>query len=238
MSSQFTLTALAQSQIGIVADLPTVATLTASISHTRSFVIAVNSEFNLTAGVGVIELGVIVLATASELTAEATVIDPTRAEADLSAVTTLTAVVQSFTDAIILTDSFGSLTCIADLIPPTRATADLEAVFTVTAVIGAQEQFAALVVSAGTVTADISVIRDYGIGLTATSSLTSESSKIVGVSAAFTAFNSVLTIGDVINLMPALTYQIPQETREYIIIPETREYAIDSETRELIILKG
>jgi len=47
-----------------------------------------------------------------------------------------------------------------------------------------------------------------------------------------------LTVGDVINLDPALTYVIPQETRELQILAEQREYSIASETRELIILKG
>jgi hypothetical protein len=54
---------------------------------------------------------------------------------------------------------------------------------------------------------------------------------ILGGSAVLQALYSQLTLGDVIQLDPYRTYQIPRESRVYKINKETRLYAVDSESR-------
>jgi hypothetical protein len=134
--------------------------------------------------------------------------------------------------------SLGTLTADVTLIPPTRAEADLSSSFALTAIVGAIEQFAVLTMSAGTITVTPVFTAGASGQLTAQAELTSAPVKFTGIILTLTAFNTQLTVGDVINLDPALTYVIKQETRELQILPETREYLIASETRELIILKG
>jgi hypothetical protein len=131
------------------------------------------------------------------------------------------------------------LTADATVIPPIRVEADLVAETALTVTIGSIDQFAVLVVSFGTMTIE-PVKRTGAVGeLTATAEVVTTANKFFGVSnLVLTAFNTQLTLGDVINLDPALTYVIPQETREYPILPENRLYEIESESRLLIILKG
>jgi hypothetical protein len=164
---------------------------------------------------------------------------PIRTEAFLLCTSTFTVDAASFTDSITLMVSLGTLTADVTVIPPIRITADLVAETALTAIIGSIDQFAVLVVSFGTMTIE-PVKRTGAVGeLTATAEVVTTANKFFGVSnLVLTAFNTQLTLGDVINLDPALTYQIPQETREYPILPENRLYEIESESRLLIILKG
>jgi hypothetical protein len=92
--------------------------------------------------------------------------------------------------------------------------------------------------SLGTLTCDNQVLRLAAASLDIFTEIIASPTFIVRITAEFTAFNTQLTVGEVLNLDPALTYVIPQETREFQILPETRLYYIASESRELIILKG
>ena len=58
---------------------------------------------------------------------------------------------------------------------------------------------------------------------------------IVRITATFSAFNSQLTVGTVINLDPALTLRVLPESRRIKITQETRVLSIESETRVNII---
>jgi hypothetical protein len=62
--------------------------------------------------------------------------------------------------------------------------------------------------------------------------------KITRITANLSALNFQITVGDVINLDPALTYIVPQEHRTLIVKPESREYLIEPETRIYKLIKG
>ena len=58
---------------------------------------------------------------------------------------------------------------------------------------------------------------------------------IIRVTATFSEFNSQLTVGEIINIDPALQLKIEAETRINKIPQETRVLSIESETRVNII---
>jgi hypothetical protein len=58
---------------------------------------------------------------------------------------------------------------------------------------------------------------------------------IVNGRANLTAFNTVLTVGDVIQLDPYLTYLVEQETRDFLVSEETRLFVTEPETRLFVV---
>jgi hypothetical protein len=111
---------------------------------------------------------------------------------------------------------------------------------TVTLTASAERSRSTIALQAGTFTLTCAnqVLRLAQATLISTAATTFIITKVVRITADLSALNFQLTAGDVINLDPALTYVIPQETREYPILPENRLYEIEGESRELIILKG
>ena len=106
-------------------------------------------------------------------------------------------------------------------------------------IIGSIEQFAVLTASSGTMT--VNAVKRVGavVNIASVFGQTTVGFKYTGIgSTTLQVQGFQLTVGDVINLDPALTYLIPQETREYPILPESRLYVIQGESRELIILRG
>jgi hypothetical protein len=120
----------------------------------------------------------------------------------------------------------------------TGASAQLSTTTALTASADRSRNNIVLQVSAGTLVCDNQVLRLATATLNVESEIIASPTFIVRITVEFTAFNTQLTVGEVLNLDPALTYLIPQETREFQILPETRLYYIASESRELIILKG
>jgi hypothetical protein len=120
----------------------------------------------------------------------------------------------------------------------TRTSAQLSTTLNLTASADRSRDTIVLQVSAGTLTCDNQVLRLAIVNLNSVSSATFVITNLVGVTANLSALSFQLSVGNVLNLDPALTYVIPQETREFQILPETRLYYIASESRELIILKG
>ena len=162
-------------------------------------------------------------------------IPPTRGEAALTATFTVSADVASFTDAITMMMSAGTITCDATLIPPIRIEANLTTTTTLTATIGSIEQFAALTASAGTMIVLVGKSTGIILTVTAQSQLTATVKHYKGIILNLSAFNTQLTVGEVINIDPDLTLMITAETRGLRILPENREISIESETRVNII---
>ena len=217
--------------IGIVSDLSATVDLTATVFKIKQFTATITAEVQLSAQAGRQEQTEADLSAASTVTATALVIEPIRATADLSVTATVTADVQSFTDSITLMVSFGELIAAVTVIPPTRAEATVTAEFQLTVTIGAIEQFAAITTSFGTLEIQPVITASARSDLSATVTAAAVAVKFTGIIETFTAFNTVLTLGDVINIDPFLTLIIEPESRGLRILQETREITIDSETR-------
>ena len=238
LESNFAITAQGLGIFGITANFTSNASLTATPFRIKQFVCTLTAEATITAIVGPIEQFNSNLTSEFTLDADAVVKPPVRAEAFLLCTSTVTVDAASFTDTTTLMFSLGTLTADITVIPPIRIEADLVAETALTVIIGTIEQFAILTASAGTMTVNAVKTASAQGQITAQATVSCAPVKFTGIILTLTAFNTQLTLGDVINLDPALTYVIPQETREYPILPETRLYEIESETRELIILKG
>ena len=233
-----TSTAVITQTIGIVSALTSTATVSATAFRIKQFESTQTTQATLTVVIGATEQFDADLVSQFTIEVDIVVRPPIRTQAFLESTTSLIADAASFTDTTTLMASLGTLTADVTVIPPIRVEADLVAQTTLTVIIGTIEQFAVLTVSAGTMTTN-AVKRTGAQGqLTARATVVCEARKFTGIILTLTAFNTQLTLGDVINLDPALTYVIPQETREYPILPESRLYVIQGESRELIILQG
>jgi len=117
----------------------------------------------------------------------------------------------------------------------TRVNAD----FSVTVTQSAQGQRLrdgiALQASLGTLSCAIDRLRQGSAGFVDSFDLLASPQYIIRITATFSAFNSILTVGEVINLDPYLTLMIKSETRGLLILKETRDITIESETRVNII---
>jgi hypothetical protein len=82
-----------------------------------------------------------------------------------------------------------------------------------------------------TLVANTRVLRTATANLASTFSQTAIGGQIKGTSAALQMSAFVITVGDVIQLDPALTYMVQSESRVYKIHKETRLYTIEPETR-------
>jgi hypothetical protein len=224
--------------IGIVSDLNTAFTLDAEVFRIKQFNSTLSAQASITAIVGPIEQFNSNLSSEFTLDADAVVKPPVRAEAFLLCTSTVTVDAASFTDTTTLMFSLGTLTADITVIPPIRIEADLVAETALSVIIGTIEQFAILTASAGTMTVNAVKTASAQGQITAQATVICAPVKFTGIILTLTAFNTQLTVGDVVNLDPALTYLIPQETREYQILSETRLYEIEGESRELIILQG
>jgi hypothetical protein len=238
INSNFAITAQGLGIFGTTTAISSNASLTATAFRIKQFACTLSAQATITALVGATEQFNADLTSEFTLEIDVQVKPPIRTEAFLLSTATITIDAASFTDTTTLMASLGTLTADATLIPPIRIEADLVAQTALTAIIGSIEQFAVLTVSSGTMTI-VAVKRTGAVGeFTAQSTVVCDATKFTGIILTLSAFNTQLTVGDVINLDPALTYVIPQETREYPILPENRLYEIESETRLLIILKG
>lgn len=220
---------------GIIANVTSTATLSCDETKINGGNAALTVAADIQAVAGFFENFTSDLASTVTLECDFDNIPPTRGEAALTAQFTVTVDAQSFTDSITLMMSMGTITCDATLIPPIRAQADLVTTATLTATIGSIEQFAALVMSAGTMTITASKTTGIIQTVSAVSTLACEIKHYKGIILTVTAFNTQLTVGDVINIDPYLTLTIPAESRALRILPENREITIESETRVNII---
>ena len=119
-------------------------------------------------------------------------------------------------------------------------TTRVNAVFGVTVSLSAQgDRFRdgiALQASLGTLSCSIDRLRQFNSNLSAVIyDFTASPQYIIRITATFSAFNSQLTVGDVINLDPALTLRVRPESRIIKITQETRVRRILPETRVNII---
>lgn len=198
-----------------------------------------SSDFALTAQAGDLDSAEADLAAVFELECQAVVIDPTRASALLQAETTLTADAESIFNNTANLSTTASLSADATLIPPIRVEANLQVTASLSATIGSIEQFAVLVMSAGTMTVTAEALKDAFVPLESEFTQTAIAQRrFRSTTAGLQVQGFQLTAGDIINLDPALTLTIKAESRLLTILPETRQYNIASETRTLIITKG
>ena len=117
----------------------------------------------------------------------------------------------------------------------TRITADLAATVNLSADVKRFRDATTLEAGTFTITCVNDTIRFGAAGLSDSFSILASPTFIVRITAAFTAFNAIVTVGEVINLDPYLTLTIEAETRGLFILPENRIISIESETRVNII---
>lgn len=217
------------------AQLESNVTVTVTVAKTTGYESNVSSQAQLTVLPGFFERVDSTLSSQFILDASVDVRPPTRAEANLVFTAGLSATVASFTDSIILTVSAATVTAEVTVIPPIRIEANLSATTALTAIVGSVEQFAVLVASAGTMT--ITPVKTARVlsSQTVTANTTAVANKFTGIIETLTAFNSVLTVGDVINIDPFLQLQIEPESRTLTIHRESRLLEIEQETRILLI---
>jgi hypothetical protein len=123
-----------------------------------------------------------------------------------------------------------------DLSKTTRVSADVNTTVSMTTVGLRLRDGIALQASLGTLSCDIDRLRQFNSNLSAVIyDFTASPTFIIRVTATFSAFNSQLTVGEIINIDPALQLKIEPETRINKIPQETRVLSIESETRVNII---
>jgi hypothetical protein len=234
-TSSATVSATATAFTGIIADITAESTVTVTVFRTQEFSADINSMATLAVIVGATEQFDATVTSQFTLDCDSVIKPPIRTEANLLAQFTVTATPTSFTDSITLMMSSGTLTADVTLIPPIRVEADLISTTTLTAVIGSIEQFAVLTASSGTMITTAVKITGILETLTTVSTVTATITHFKGIILTVTAFNTQLTVGEVINLDPYLTYVIPAETRLWKITAESRIIAIEQETRVNIV---
>lgn len=221
----------ADQRIGVISNQTASVTVTANPYRTKQFAASLTSAFSGAFTIGTTERFEAALNSAFSLDASGDVKLPIRAEADLITTASLNCSARSFSDNTILVASAGTMTVEATLIPPTRIEANLTATFTVSAIIGSIEQFAVLTASSGTMTINAGKIARVISSSAGEFTAYIDSFKFTGAVADLTAFNAVLTAGEVINIDPYLQLKIEPEGRGLIILQENRLITIEQETR-------
>jgi hypothetical protein len=123
-----------------------------------------------------------------------------------------------------------------DLSKTTRVSADVNTTVSMTTVGLRLRDGIALQASLGTLSCDIDRLRQFDSNLSAVIyDFTASPTFIIRITADFTAFNSQLTVGEIINIDPFLQLKIEPETRINKIPQESRVLSIESETRVNII---
>lgn len=197
--------------VSAVSSISTEFTQTTAIEVIRSESATISSEFSVLAVTGVLGSAVANLSAQAQLTVSADRVKDVFIGVDSSCATVASAqktAVFTATEAITT-----AVNVSVDKIQATRA--DLLSDFAVS-------------------TNAVKTARVSGTN-TIVATVSAQPRKLVGVSANFTAFNSVLTAGRIIHLDSYNTYVIPTETRIYRITEETRIYSINPESRVNII---
>ena len=117
----------------------------------------------------------------------------------------------------------------------TRITADFSVSVSQTIQAERRRDGIALQASLGTLTCGIDRLRQANANLVDSFDILASPTFIIRATADFSAFNSQLTVGEIINIDPALQLKIEPETRIRKIPQETRVLSIESETRVNII---
>jgi hypothetical protein len=253
ISAQAALAATVAKTISAQASLDSAVAVTADVLVTRTFSLALDSNFALSATAASTQDYTANFTVTSTLTADGIV--ESGAIADFSTSATLSANAGLLAEGTVSINSNSTLSANADKIKDVLMTVDSACAVQATAIKTAVAE--GTLANTATLTADVDKIVLGGINLLsafavavsgnkftgvvssqqAQFTLTTAASKLVGISANFTAFYSQLTVGRVISLDPYTTYVIPQETRAYKIHRETRLFTVESESRSYKIRK-
>ena len=235
LDTQATLSADVSTRIGILADLSSQAELATTALRIQSLAAALSTEAELSALVGVKKQYQVQAASEFVFEISFDVKLPIRTEAFMSVTAELQADITTFTDNDIQLQAEFAVTAEATLVPPIRIDADLTAEFTLTATVGSIEQFAVLVMSAGSVVCDTNKIAGLTADLASEFTTFTDAGNLIGAVANITSFGAILAVIDAINIDPFLQLKILPETRRLTVTKETRTLNIASESRTLII---
>lgn len=235
VSAEFTTSITINAFTGILADFSSQATLTAGVVRIHPGSAALACTAALTAITGYERQFASLEMSAATLTCEVTAILAVQFAAALTSTSALTTSITVLTGIGSTMETAVTLTADVTVKPPIRATADLTVISTLSAVIGSIEQFAVLQMSAAVISVTAIRVRTTAIAVNSSFSQNTNINKIVGFSINLSAFNTVLTLGDVINLDPYYQITVPQETRKEPVTAENRIYLIDAESRILTV---
>jgi hypothetical protein len=251
LSSNFSLNANVQRLKQISASLTSSSTVTADVSKIIVGSSALSSSSTVTASASRSRTFISSLDSQATLTALA---DKRKdVDANLSSIATVNAQVSATKSAQANIASQGGFILGADVVVINGA--DLTANFTVTAQATSRKSAQTALTSQSQISCDFEKIsfgrinlssnftqatvntriRPNAAALTSQSNLTFLGGKLVGFSAAFTAFDFLLTEGRLLNIDPDLTYVIDPESRFLVIDPETRLWEIEQETKQFIV---
>lgn len=234
--AQATFTAVATQTIGVISNQSVDSTLSAQVFRIQQGVSTQTAQTTVTATIGSIKPQSATLDTTAELTCDYTVILAIQGSAELSSEFTLTAAVNERQGFTVTPNSEFVLECEATVKPPIRITADLVSSATLSTDLTRVQAFAIALNSNFAQTTDAVKFRQMSVALNATTTQTALVGYKVDILALLQVQAFELTQADVINLDPALTYVIPQETRQLLILAESRLYEIAQETGEFAIL--
>jgi hypothetical protein len=122
-----------------------------------------------------------------------------------------------------------------DLSKTTRVTANVTTAVAITAAVARTRSTPSSMSASATMVCNNIVLRRASANLTDSFDILISVQYIIRITAEFTAFNSQLTVGEIINIDPFLQLKIEPETRINKIPQESRVFIIESETRVNII---
>jgi hypothetical protein len=122
-----------------------------------------------------------------------------------------------------------------DLSKTTRVTANVVTAVATTVTAARTRSTPSTMSANATMVCNNIVLREGNANLVDNFDLLASPQYIIRITATFSAFNSQLTVGEIINIDPALQLMIEPETRINKIPQETRVLSIESETRVNII---
>jgi hypothetical protein len=123
----------------------------------------------------------------------------------------------------------------SDLSKITRVTANVVSAVTTVATAARTRSTPSTLSAVTSIVCNNIVLRQANANLVDSFDILASPQYIIRVTATFSAFNSQLTVGEIINIDPALQLMIEPETRINKIPQETRVLSIESETRVNII---
>jgi hypothetical protein len=238
--SHLTITAQAQVQASLAATLNAQSTLgSVNVDRFRAGAATLAATASITVEQGFLRVAAALLTASATLACEPTEIEAIQGAAALISTATLAADVNNIIFMQATLSSESTVTAEATLIPPVRADASLTAEFSLVITAGGVYGGISLEASAGTLTVSISATRGAGSTIAATATQLVQPTKRTGIPLTNLSVQGfTLTAGDIINFEPSLTYVIPEESRELMILGESREYIIEQETRLLTLLEG
>lgn len=179
------------------------------------------------------------ISASATVTAEATKIDPVRGNVEMVSDFAVTATATRLRPGISIEQGLFTISADVTVIPPIRASAELVTDFGLAATPRRLRPLTLAATAVATTTFAVNKTARTAVAMSAQTTMVPEPNFRTGIGPTTLACEGfTLIAGDIINLDPALTLMITQETRLLRILPESRVLDIEQETRLYKLLKG